>query len=304
VTRYISHVPSPNRCRSSPLGICFALLGTTLFCHTVPLRAQTEVGVDLGFFSSYVWRGLTLTNKPVAQPAVYVSIPVGNASVTLGSSASIDLVKYDDLADDISESGGSSAFNFAEFEPYAEVSFPVGRTTLTGGVMGYVYPNSTAAPNPFGLMTSDANTVELYGKVGLDVPLSPELSVYYDVDKIDGAYLEGTISYSLSASEKVSVDLGAAAGFSTGRDAPDSFSDELANYRDDGFTHLDLSAGVPFTAGTISITPALHLVVTGDERTKVASPTSLDKDLKVWGGVSLSWSKALGPQSEPTDERP
>jgi hypothetical protein len=273
-----------------------ALVGTT------PGHAQATFGVDLDLFSSYVWRGLSLTNKPVAEPAVWVSFPAGNASITVGGWANVDLGKYDDLADDISESGGSSAFNLAEFDPYAEVSFPVGKATLTGGATAYIYPNDDNAPNDFGLLTSDANTVEIYGKVGLDVPLSPELSIYYDVDKIKGAYIEGAVSHSLAASENVSIDLGALAGFSAGQGIPDDvFSDEASNFDDDGFTHLDLSAGVPFTAGVFSITPVLHLVITGDDRTKISSPSNLDKGAKVWGGVSFSWSSEVEEPEAPAD---
>jgi hypothetical protein len=243
---------------------------------------------------------LSLTNKPVAEPAVYVSIPVGDASITLGGWSNIDLGKYDDLNDDIGQSGGSSGFNFAEFDPYAEVSFPVGKATITGGAMGYIYPNSEDAPNDFGLLTSDANTVEMYGKLGFDVPLSPELSIYYDVDKIKGAYIEAGVSHSLTASEKVSIDLGASAGFSAGQGVPDDpLSDESSNFDDDGFTHLDLSAGVPFAAGALSVTPVLHVVINGDDRTKITSPSEIDKDAKLWGGVTISWSRALGPQPEP-----
>jgi Bacterial protein of unknown function (Gcw_chp) len=272
---------------------------------TIPSQAQTEVGVDLGLYSSYVWRGLSLTNKPVAQPAVYLSIPVSNASVTLGGWANIDLGSYDDINDDIAEGGGTS-FNLSEFDPYAEISFPVGKATLTGGVTGYIYPNDEEAPNDFGLLTSDANTVEIYGKLGYDAPLSPELSIYYDVDKIEGAYIEGAVSYSLAASENVSIDLGALAGFSAGQDCDGDFASDTCsnsfNFADNGFTHLDLSAGVPFAAGAFSITPVLHLVINGDDATKITSPSEFDKDVKLWGGVSLSWSRALGPEPEPTDE--
>ena len=278
-----------------------AMLSVALLFLTVPLKAQTEVGIDLGLFSSYVWRGVTSTNKPVMQPAAYLSIPVANTSVTLGAWSNIDLGKYDDSADDISESGGSSGFNLSEIDPYAEVSFLVGKTTLTGGVLGYVYPNSDSAPNASGFTTSDANTVEIYGKLGLDAPLSPELSVYYDVNKVKGAYIEGAVSYSLAATENISVDLGALAGFNAGRGIPDDpLSGEISNYEDDGFTHLDLSAGVPFAVGTVSITPVVHFVVNGDDRTKTTSPTDLNEDVKLWGGVSLSWASTLGP--EPTDD--
>lgn len=280
-------------------GAAFVIIGA--LAGASPSHAQATFGVDLDLFSSYVWRGLSLTNKPVVEPAVWVSFPAGNASVTVGGWASVDLGKYDDLADDISESGGSSAFNFAEFDPYAEVSFPVGKATLTGGATAYIYPNDETAPNDFGLLTKDANTVEIYGKLGLDVPLSPQLSIYYDVDKIKGAYIEGSVSHSLAASEKVSIDLGALAGFSAGQGIPDDpLSDESSNFDGDGFTHLDLSAGVPFTAGVFSITPVLHLVITGDERTKISSPSNFDKGAKLWGGVSLSWSN----ESEEEPEAP
>ena len=119
--------------RARVSGAAFVVIGA--LAGAAPGHAQATFGVDLDLFSSYVWRGLSLTNKPVAQPAVWVSFPAGNASITAGGWANIDLGKYDDLADDISESGGSSAFNLSEFNPYAEVSFPVGRATLTGGVI-------------------------------------------------------------------------------------------------------------------------------------------------------------------------
>ncbi len=279
-------------------GAAFVIIGG--LAGAVPVHAQATFSVDLGLFSSYVWRGLTLTNKPVAQPAVWASFPAGNASITVGGWANIDLGKYDN-ATDISESGGTSAFNFAEFDPYAEVSFPVGKASLTGGITAYIYPND------FGL-TSDFNTVELYGKVGLDVPLSPQLAVYYDVDKVKGAYIEGSVSHSLPASEKVSVDLGATAGFSAGQhadlDALGTPQADFFNFAENGFTHLDLSAGVPFAAGAISITPVIHFVLNGDELTKI---TKLDettglpnsKDVKLWGGVSFSWSNESGEEEAP-----
>lgn len=278
-----------------------ALLTTGTLIGAVPGHAQTEISADLGLYSSYVWRGLSLTNKPVAQPAVYVSFPVGSASLTLGGWSTIDLGKYDDLADDISESGGSSAFNFAEFDPIVELSFPVGKATLTAGGTAFLFPNDKNAPG-VGLLTSDNNTVEIYGKAAFDVPLSPQLSINYDVDKIKGAYFEGAISHSLPASEKISIDLGAVVGVNAGQGVPDDpLSDESFNFADDGFTHLDLSAGVPFTAGAFSITPVLHLIVGGDDFTKVTSPTD-ESDAKLWGGVTISWAKTLGEVPEEAAE--
>jgi hypothetical protein len=251
-------------------------------------EGQTEVGAQLDLFSSYVWRGLSLTNKPVAQPDLWVSFPAGNASITVGGWANIDIGKYDDPDNDISESGGLSAFNFSEFNPYAEVGFGTGKATLTGGIVGYFYPNDLTDESNGGF-NSDINTWEVYGTVGLDVPLAPELSIYYDFDKIKGAYVEGAVSHSVPLGESRTLDLGGAVGLSLGQDVS---SDESANFFDDGLTHLDLSAGVPLTAGVFSITPVLHFQISGDEFTKITSPTD-ESDVKVWGGVSIGWSNAV-----------
>jgi hypothetical protein len=283
------------------------VLGATLVVMSAiasanPAQAQT-VGADLALFSSYVWRGLSLTNKPVAEPDLYVTFPAGKASITLGGWANIDLGKYDDQNNDISESGGLSSFNFAEFDPWAEVGIPVGKATVTLGATAYIYPNkvdnqsATFVPTP-GLLTTDLNTVEIYGKLAIDAPLSPKISAYYDVDHVKGLYVEGSISHSIPASEKVSVTLGALAGVNAGQGINDSKADEGANFFDSGFTHLDLSAGVPITAGIVSITPALHLVINGDDFTKITSPTKTDKDVKLWGGATISWSKSYGAAAE------
>ena len=279
--------------RANVLGTVLVVTGA--LAGAAPAGAQA-IGADASLYSSYVWRGLSLTNKPVLQPDLYVTFPLRNASVTVGGWANIDLGQYDDPDDDISESGGLSSFNFAEFDPWAEISFPLGeKLTLTGGVTAYIYPNDAG-------LTSDFNTVELYGKAALDVLLSPKLNFYYDVDKIDGAYIEGSVSHTLQLGEKVGLALGALAGFSEGQDADlDAFGNPQAdffNFVDNGLTHVDLSAGLPLTAGVFSITPSFHFVITGDDATKVQSPTNLDEDYKVWGGVTVSWSKDYGESAE------
>ncbi len=269
-------------------------LGILLAAHASQVQAQAEIGAQVDVFSSYVWRGLSLTNKPVLQPDVWVSFPAGNASITVGHWANIDIGKYDDPENDISESGGLSAFNIAESNPYAEVSFGTGKATLTGGIVAFIYPNDLTDTSNEGL-DSESNTWEVYGTVGFDVPLAPELSLYYDFDEIKGAYLEGAVSHSVPLGESgKTLDLAGAAGLSLGQDVS---SDPSANFLDDGFTHLDISAGVPLTAGAFSITPVLHFQISGDEATKVTSPTD-ESDVKVWGGVSIGWSNAVEEEEE------
>jgi hypothetical protein len=275
-------------------GLCF--IGA-LTCAP-PVLAQTTLGVDVGLFNAYVWRGITYTNKFVVQPDIYLTVPVGKASLAVGGWGNIEPGSYNS-AEAISENGTDGA-GLAEFNWWGEVGFPAGpKTSLTAGVLGYVFPNDDG-------FTSEANTVEVYAKAAFDVLLAPKIAMWYDIDKIKGAYFEGSISHNFAASEKVTLRLGALAGFSAGQEVSDNL-DESANFIDGGFTHLDLSAAAPFSAGPLSITPAVHFVVTGDEITKVTKfneTTGLPnrKDVKVWFGGTIGWSRGFGATPETPGE--
>jgi hypothetical protein len=287
--------------RANVLGAALIIAGTVAVA--APVQAQATLGADVGLFSSYVWRGITYTNKFVIQPDVYLTFPTGPASFTAGGWFNIEPGKYDGTTD-ISESGGESSFDVAEFDWWGEFNYPYQKANFTLGATGYYFPNDAG-------FTKAANTYEIYGKVALSVPLSPKLAAWYDVDKIKGAYFEGSISHTIQPEgQKFSVVLGALAGLNAGQGIPDDpNSDQSFNFVDNGFTHLDLSAAVPFTAGPLSISPAVHFVITGDEATKFtkfdpATGTLNSKDVKVWGGATISWSKALGeaPAEETTEE--
>jgi hypothetical protein len=263
----------------------------TALAAAAPATAQVTLGWDAAVFSSYVWRGITFTNKPVLQPDLYLTVPIGKASLTAGGWANIDIGKYDDPSNDISESGGSSAFNFAEFDWWGEIGVPVGVATLTAGATGYIYPNDVG-------LTKDFNTVELYGKVALSTPLSPKVSAYYDVDKVKGLYVEGSVSHGFPLGAKT-LNLGALAAWTGGQEINKSDPNELFNFNESGVTHLDLSANVGFSAGSLTITPSIHGVFGFDDFTQFAKPTTtFDTKFKVWGGVTISWSKALGASKE------
>lgn len=262
-----------------------AALGLTL-ASAAPAAAQAEFGIEAGLFSSYVWRGLSYVNKPVLQPDISLSVPLGGASLTLGGWGNIELGSYDDPEDDLSIGGGTS-FNLSEVDPYAELGFSAGKAELTLGGVAYVFPNDAG-------FTSDINTVEVYGKIGLGVPLSPTLAAYYDVDKIKGLYLEGSLSHDIPLGPKA-LTIGALAGWSLGQGPKDG---EDANFADDGITHVDLSASIELGAGPFTITPSVHGVFGIDDATKVTSPTENDKGFKLWGGVSISWGKTFGGKAE------
>jgi hypothetical protein len=281
--------------RASVIGAALAIAG--LGFGSTPASAQATLGWDAALFSSYVWRGVTYTNKPVLQPDLYLTFPLGKASFTAGGWVNVDLGKYSDANNDISESGGTSAFNIAEFDWWGEIGIPVGASTITAGATGYIFPNpaSGCPATAFVCFTKASNTVEIYGKVALGLPvINPKINAYYDVDKVKGLYVEGSISHGFPLGAK-SLTLGALAGWTGGQQVG---TDASANFFDKGLTHVDLSASTSFAAGPLSIAPSIHGVITHDKFTKWSKPSALDTGFKLWGGFTLSWSHSLGSKAE------
>ena len=285
-------------------------LGLVLLAAAAGSASAQTVGADLALNSAYFWRGLSLSNKPVIQPDLYLTFG-HKVTFTAGGWGNIELGKYDDPNNDLSEGAGTGAFNLTEFDWWGEFNLPAGIVTLTAGATGYIYPNdkdavATAIANGayYGL-TSDNNTTEIYGKVALGVPLSPKFAIWYDVDKIKGAYMELSAGLPIHLTPVLPLQLGVLAGFSAGQGCePDSAgvcqATDSWNFHDDGLTHVDVSASLPISAGAISITPNVHGIITSDDATKVSKPTESNAGFKFMVGVTLSWSKSLGA-SEKTE---
>jgi hypothetical protein len=255
---------------------------------SVPADASGQVVVtsDAGAFNAYVWRGVTLTNRFVLQPDLYVTFPAGGGSVVLGGWGSIEAGQYDDPVNDLSEGGGTSGFNATEVDLWAEYGHSLG-SNLTGTFGGILY----LFPNDAGLTNEVNRTVELYGKLQAGIPLSPKLSAWYDVDKVSGLYLEGSVTQPL-AIPGFPVTLGALAGFSAGQGPNENDPTQIANFASNTLTHVDLSASGALAIGPLAVAPTLHFLILNDELTQITKP-AVSRDVKAWAGVTLTWSKAL-----------
>jgi uncharacterized protein (TIGR02001 family) len=264
-----------------------AVLGAAVLLAAQSLAAQVTVTADAGVFNAYVWRGVSLTNRFVGQPDAYLTVPAGGGSAVVGGWANVDLGQYDS-GTDLSEGGGQSSLDVTEIDLWGEYGHPLGnKLTGTAGVLTYLFPNSA------GLTNEINRTFEIYGKLqATGVPLAPKLAAWYDVAKVDGAYLEASVAQPITAISRFPITLGALAGFSAGQGINKNDPTQIANFADDGFTHLDLSATGAFAAGPVTIAPTVHFYVLHDEFTKLTSLGNT-KDVKAWAGATLTWSRPL-----------
>lgn len=154
-----------------------------------------SVGLDVPVLSAYVWRGQTLSDRPVIQP----SLTAAKSGFALNTWANFNL-------------DGAYQGDFSEVDLTASYSKSVGAVALGGGVVQYLFPNQTLAVED-GEDVGYPSTAEVYVSAGLpDVPLAPVATVYYDVDEIDGFYGMLAVGHSFELADKVSLAASAALG--------------------------------------------------------------------------------------------
>jgi hypothetical protein len=259
--------------------------GVVAALWAVPAVAQVSLGADVALNSAYNWRGVSLTNKPVIQPDAYISV----AGFTAGVWANVEPTKYDG-ATDISEGGGARS-GIAEIDYWVEYGRTTGVVSWTAGWVAYTYNKNNAGLN------STYNTSELYASASLDnLPFTPSLGVWYDIDNVKGLYVEPSVTYPIAVAPTVSLDVTLLAAISAGQEVNTSKPTEGANFANSGLAHADLGISTAFSAGPFSIAPVFHLQWCNDDFVKISS-IGHSSSVKAWGGVTFSWAIDLGGSS-------
>lgn len=283
----------PRGCRHARRVALRVLTPLTLLCVASPPAYGQYAGTDVALASRYVWRGVTRVNHPVIQPQGFLGFRTGGAFSTAGIWA--DYEPWEAGTRDLSDRGFDDR-GFGELNVWVEHSRVIEGMDVTVGATRYFYPGDA----PGAGRTSAANTTELYGSLQWRPSyLSPKLAAWWDVDRVKGWYFEGSVSVPIMAAPQVrpsqpfvGLFLGALTGLSAGQGIDAGDPSELANFQDDGFTHLDLSASV-----NIRIPPFLHTFFTWhnqlnfDAATKRRSrrPGDTRRGFKAWVTFAFSW---------------
>lgn len=216
--------------------------------------ATFQVTVTSDFLSKYVWRGQNITDDWVFQPGVSATW----GDVTFGYWGSLD------LTNDNGENG-----EFIEHDWYAGYSMQINEVVgLSMGAIYYYFP-------------SLGDTTELYWGLSLDVPASPSLTVYHDVDAVDGAYAALSVHHNIEKFGDLpfGIDLAANLGWGSSNYNKTHWGVEGGELND-----LTLTAGFPFDIAGISVTPRITCItLLGGDIRDVA-----DDETMVVAGVGLA----------------
>ena len=211
------------------------------------LLGQVHLGADLAFTTRYVWHGLTRTTRPSMQAQAYLVRPAGSSFLAAGGSTDLELpARPGDLSDHAVDRWGPGEVDF-----WGETATGFGDGDATLGV-------ATAVDRP------DLNragqlerytTVEIYSRIRLtSLFLSPSIAAHWDVDAIQGLYLEPGVSVPLLGNPEGApfwaAYLSAKAGFNLGQQPDPHRSRQRFYYADRGLTHVDL--GLNFGLGGLT----------------------------------------------------
>lgn len=128
--------------RANVLGIALLVLG--MIATATPTAAQVTVGADVGLNSRYMFWGLTLSNRPVLQPNVYLTYE----GFTAGVWANLEVSKDGDPGD---LTTGGDRSGITEVDHWAGYNRDVGPTALKVGVIRWTYSQeNTGSLAPYG----------------------------------------------------------------------------------------------------------------------------------------------------------
>lgn len=244
------------------------LLIVTILIAAFPVFAEEAEGpavsgsVSVDIMSQYIWRGWQLSDDSVIQPSVGMS--------------------YEGIGANIWSNYDNDTTAVTETDYTLNYTFSMDKLGFDVGYIFYTFPDS------------DLDTQEIYVSASYDVILSPSLTVYYDFDEGEGAFIVAAIGHSFALPKDLSVDVGASVSYNAsnlvmGADSDgDAFSDfyngeisasmSIPVYRALSITPK-VAYSFPLSNDAEDVLEANALAVTGDD----------DADV-LYGGVSISLS--------------
>lgn len=228
-------------------------------------KVSGSASVDV--MSNYIWRGQKLSNSWVVQPSVGIAYGSFGANIW----GNYDSNRYEVTSSD------SGHGEFSEVDFTMNYSHSIDKLTLTGGYIYYAFDGGN-------------DTQEFYLSGSYDTLLSPALTVYYDYDEGNGAFIVASVKHSVSLPNDLALNLGAYASY--------NIRNKVMGLNDDGdrfsnFYNAEFSAGltIPLTKA-LSLTPkiAYSFFLSSDGKEALDGISDDGKQDIIYGGLNLTLS--------------
>lgn len=242
-------------------------------------QAQTAVTADVMMASGFVWRAIHFTNRPVVQADLIATHTRGTLAITAGAWVNAEPADYQgaDVVKMLEPTHHGPAIT--TIAPWLDATITRGALSLTGGATIYRYPKFTGFAEAF-------NSTEVYAKAALAGALAPRVQVWWDVEKVRGAYIEAAVSHTFESRLPITTSL--TSGWSAGQEVRGT---QTAYFTSSGLAAVDGAVGVPFTRGHFTVTPTVHGVYGRDAATRLVTPGAPERAVKLWWTFGGTWTR-------------
>jgi hypothetical protein len=235
---------------------------------------KIAVGVSADFYEKYVWRGQALVDDWVFQPGV----SVGYKGLTASFWGNMDLTNEN-----------TANGEFSEIDLTLDYSGSVPGVDVLGYSVGFIHYD-------FPVKGSGDDTTEIYGGLSLDVPASPSVTFYYDVDEIiDGMYISFGVGHSfedvfkLGPETPVGIDLGASLGWANGVYNKGYWGAKPDGTNiDAGMNDLVLTLAFPFQLAGFDVTASLNYITLIDDDIRRSDAYGAGRDDHLIAGIGIA----------------
>ncbi len=245
------------------LTIIFSILFISSYAKAEEIKTSGYASIDL--MSNYVWRGQKLSNSLVVQPSIGINYGIFGVNIwaNYDSDAKID--------------EGDEHGEFTETDLTLSYTRTIDKWTLGGGYIYYSLNNA-----------NDTQEVYLYATYG--TLFNPTLTIYYDYDEGNGAFVIGSVTHSLEIIENIALNIGASASYNLNNKVMgfDADGDDFSNFYNAEFL---CSVNIPIWK-SISITPKIAYSFPLSNDAKEAMEDISDDGQKdiFYGGINLTLS--------------
>ena len=218
--------------------------------------------------SNYVWRGIKVSNSWVVQPSV---------GIGYGGFAANIWGNYDSDVAESTSNGDTGHGEMSEVDITVSYTKTFDKLTLGGGYIYYAFDGFN-------------DTQEAYVTASYDVLLSPSLTVYYDFDEGNGAFIIASIGHTFKLPKDMGLKLGALASYNieNGIMGFDEDGDKFSNFYN---AELNAALTIPITKA-LSITPkvAYSFAISNDAKDAMKGLANDGRHDILYGGISLALS--------------
>jgi len=247
---------------------CFIMCLCAFICVTHAVIAEDKIDFEItaDYFGKYIWRGQNLSDDPVFQPGLSASYK----SLTAAIWGSLETTSINNNSGEFTEWDYSLDYS-GEFPGIEAIGYSV-------GLINYHFPSVVG------------DTTELYWGLNFDLPLSASVTVYHDIDVVDGTYVSFAVGHSiekffeLGPDLPVGMEIGASLGWGSG-----SYNKYYWGTDQSKLNDLAFSVSLPIEIADWTVAPSLNYVTLLSDDIRDTDVYGTDSDF-FFAGISLSKS--------------